>query len=176
MLRQVRSSRLLHMLWMAQLLARAYLRVLVCTLWSARRCASGPRASSLHKIVPLLQVEASQTMIRVVGLSATLPNYADVAQFLGVSPNKGLFHFGPEFRPVPLAMNFIGVTEKNVVRRNLLMIDIVFDKVLESLRGGNQCMVFVHSRKDTAKTGEQLADVARARGLFHGHALESNRT
>ena len=31
------------------------------------------------------QVEASQSMIRIVGLSATLPNYRDVARFLGVA-------------------------------------------------------------------------------------------
>ena len=121
-------------------------------------------------------------MIRVVGLSATLPNYQDVAQFLGVSPERGLFHFGPEFRPVPLAMNFVGCTEKNVVKRNMLMIDITFDKIAASLRAGHQAMVFVHSRKDTAKSAEQLADVARARGepfcflveeLFHGSACHS---
>lgn len=104
-------------------------------------------------------------MIRIVGLSATLPNYADVAQFLKVNINAGLFHFGPEFRPVPLAMNFVGVSEKNMVKRNMLMIDISFDKILESLRAGNQCMVFVHSRKDTAKSAEQLADCARAAGV-----------
>jgi hypothetical protein len=43
------------------------------------------------------QVEASQSMIRILGLSATLPNYQDVANFLGVAPS-GLFYFGPEFR------------------------------------------------------------------------------
>jgi activating signal cointegrator complex subunit 3 len=111
-----------------------------------------------------VQVEASQTMIRVVGLSATLPNYEDVAQFLGVSVHHGLFHFGPEYRPVPLAMSFVGCTEKNVVKRNMLMIDIAFEKIVESLRAGNQAMVFVHSRKDTAKSAEQLADIAKACG------------
>jgi activating signal cointegrator complex subunit 3 len=34
-------------------------------------------------------VESSQTMIRVVGLSATLPNYVDVARFLRVNPYQG---------------------------------------------------------------------------------------
>ena len=113
-----------------------------------------------------MQVETSQTMIRIVGLSATLPNYQDVAQFLGVSPNRGLFHFGPEYRPVPLAMNFVGVTERNLIKRNMLMVEIAFDKIEKSLTDGKQCMVFVHSRKDTAKTAEQLADVARARGAL----------
>lgn len=113
-----------------------------------------------------LQVEASQRMIRIVGLSATLPNYHDVAEFLGVSAGAkgGLFYFGPEFRPVPLAMNFIGVSEMNMIKRNILMIDICFDRIVESLRDGHQVMVFVHSRKDTAKTAEQLAECARFTG------------
>lgn len=34
------------------------------------------------------QVEMSQTGIRIVGLSATLPNYVDVARFLRVNPYK----------------------------------------------------------------------------------------
>jgi replicative superfamily II helicase len=29
-------------------------------------------------------------MIRIVGLSATLPNYQDVADFLNVNPNTGV--------------------------------------------------------------------------------------
>uniref|UniRef100_A0A1A9Z469 Helicase ATP-binding domain-containing protein n=1 Tax=Glossina pallidipes TaxID=7398 RepID=A0A1A9Z469_GLOPL len=34
-------------------------------------------------------VQSSQSMIRLVGLPATLPNYIDVANFLGVNPTKG---------------------------------------------------------------------------------------
>jgi activating signal cointegrator complex subunit 3 len=41
----------------------------------------------------LRQVETTQSMIRIVGLSATLPNYIDVAEFLRVNPNSGLFYF-----------------------------------------------------------------------------------
>ena len=39
----------------------------------------------------LRQVESSQSLIRIVGLSATLPNYVDVAAFLRVNPYQGLF-------------------------------------------------------------------------------------
>jgi activating signal cointegrator complex subunit 3 len=53
-------------------------------------------------------IESAQRMIRIVGLSATLPNYKDVASFLRVNPKSGLFFFGPEYRPVPLEQTFIG--------------------------------------------------------------------
>lgn len=105
-------------------------------------------------------------MIRIVGLSATLPNYKDVAAFLGVNQDVGLFHFGPEYRPVPLAMSFVGVTEKNMMKRTRVMVDVTYERVSKSLKDGNQAMVFVHSRKDTAKTAEQLAELAASSGGY----------
>jgi activating signal cointegrator complex subunit 3 len=62
-------------------------------------------------------VESSQTVIRVVGLSATLPNYIDVATFLRVNPYVGLFFFDGRFRPVPLAQTFIGIKQPNQMRQ-----------------------------------------------------------
>jgi hypothetical protein len=75
------------------------------------------------------QVEASQSMIRIVGLSATLPNYQDVAAFLRVNPTSGLFHFDSSYRPVPLELGFSGVTVANMTARNTLMNQICYDKV-----------------------------------------------
>lgn len=49
--------------------------------------------------------------MRIVGLSATLPNYEDVAAFLRVDPGKGLYYFDNSFRPVPLEQIYVGVTE-----------------------------------------------------------------
>ncbi len=47
-------------------------------------------------------IESTQEMIRIVGLSATLPNYNDVAVFLRVNIKTGLFFFDSSYRPVPL--------------------------------------------------------------------------
>ena len=63
------------------------------------------------------QIESTQDLIRLVGLSATLPNYEDVATFLRVNPAKGLFYFDNSFRPVPLDQTYIGVTEKKAMKR-----------------------------------------------------------
>lgn len=67
--------------------------------------------------------------VRLVGLSATLPNYKDVATFLRVEPESGLFYFDNSFRPVPLEQQYIGVTQKKAAKRFQLMNDILFEKV-----------------------------------------------
>ncbi|KAI1446804.1 Sec63-domain-containing protein [Annulohypoxylon stygium] len=103
------------------------------------------------------QVESTQSLIRIVGLSATLPNYIDVADFLKVNRYAGLFYFDGSFRPVPLEQHFIGVRGKagsKVSRENL---DIVaFEKVQDMLEQDHQIMVFVHSRRDTLLTAKML--------------------
>ena len=84
-------------------------------------------------------VESSQHMVRIVGLSATLPNYLDVALFLRVNPQSGLFHFGAEYRPVPLKQTFIGVTKKLTLAEKLdTMLDVTYSKALAALRNGKQ--------------------------------------
>ena len=110
------------------------------------------------------QVETSQSMIRMIGLSATLPNYKDVASFLGVNLETGLFYFDASYRPVPLETFFVGVSEKNFTTRQALMDDICYQKVSESLKKGHQAMVFVHSRKETGKTARMLALKAQQHG------------
>ncbi|KXN92593.1 Pre-mRNA-splicing factor brr2, partial [Leucoagaricus sp. SymC.cos] len=66
------------------------------------------------------------------GLSATLSNYQDIATFLHVAEKKGLFHLDVLYRPYGLQQQFIGITE----------------------------LVFIHSRKETAKTPKFLRDIA----------------
>ncbi|RKO96183.1 P-loop containing nucleoside triphosphate hydrolase protein, partial [Caulochytrium protostelioides] len=107
----------------------------------------------------LRHVQQTQEPIRLVGLSATLPNYRDVAAFLRVDFQKGLFFFDNGYRPVPLKQQYIGLTEKKALRRHQVMNEIVFEKIKEEA-GKNQVMVFCHSRKDTAKTAQVLRDMA----------------
>ena len=121
----------------------------------------------------LRQVEQQQSMIRIVGLSATLPNTDDVGNFLKVPPT-GLFVFGPEYRPVPLKMTLVGT--KNTFKtpekyedvfqevyqpdkeKDVAQIDVVAIELLdEIISEGYQCIVFVHSRGETARFANLLA-------------------
>jgi len=119
------------------------------------------RGPVLESIVArtIRQVETTQEMTRVIGLSATLPNYEDVAAFLRVEPSKGLFHFDNSYRPVPLQQQYIGITEKKAIRRFQLMNEIVYEKC-HAQAGKNQVLVFVHSRKECAKTAKAIRDTA----------------
>lgn len=86
----------------------------------------------------ILQVESSQTLIRIVGLSATLPNYLDIGRFLRVNPYQGLFFFDSRFRPVPLSQTFVGVKATNRMNQMRDMEEVCYEKVLSNLRKGYQ--------------------------------------
>jgi activating signal cointegrator complex subunit 3 len=113
----------------------------------------------------LRQVETSQSMIRIVGLSATLPNYKDVAQFMRVNESTGLHYFDGSYRPVPLEQTFIGVKGKGFQAQRKTMTEVCFDSVVETLKKGKQCMVFVHARKETTKTCQDLLALAEDKGM-----------
>jgi len=111
------------------------------------------------------RMEQTQEYVRLVGLSATLPNYQDVAKFLRVDESKGLFYFDASFRPCGLQQQFIGVTEKKAIKRYQVMNEVCYEKVLDNA-GKNQVLVFVHSRKETAKTARFIRDMAVEKGTI----------
>ena len=119
------------------------------------------RGPVLESIVSrtIRKIEQTGDPVRLVGLSATLPNYRDVASFLRVDPTKGLFHFDGSFRPCPLKQEFIGVTDKKAIKQLKTMNDVCYTKVLEQVgTNKNQMLIFVHSRKETAKTARYIRD------------------
>ncbi|WCJ30807.1 U5 small nuclear ribonucleoprotein helicase putative [Euphorbia peplus] len=118
------------------------------------------------------QIETTKELIRLVGLSATLPNYEDVALFLRVDVDKGLFHFDNSYRPVPLSQQYIGITVKKPLQRFQLMNDICYEKVM-GVAGKHQILIFVHSRKETAKTARAIRDSALANDTL-GRFLKEN--
>ncbi|KAG5352316.1 hypothetical protein C0989_002851 [Termitomyces sp. Mn162] len=111
------------------------------------------------------RMEQTGEYVRLVGLSATLPNYQDVAAFLRVDETKGLFYFDASYRPCGLQQQIIGITEKKAIKRYQLMNEICYEKVLDQA-GKNQTFVFVHSRKETAKTARFLRDQAIENGTI----------
>ncbi len=119
------------------------------------------RGPVLESIVSrtIRRMEQTQDYVRLVGLSATLPNYQDVAAFLRVDPSKGLFYFDASYRPCGLEQQFVGITEKKAIKRYQVVNEVCYEKVLDQA-GKHQTLVFVHSRKETAKTARFIRDLA----------------
>lgn len=91
----------------------------------------------IYSVVSVFQVESSQKMIRIVGLSATLPTYTDVAQFLRVN-KKAVFYFDARFRPVPLSQTFIGIKSLKPLQQMNDMDQVCYEKVYDMVRKGHQ--------------------------------------
>ena len=78
----------------------------------------------------------NQKPIRIIGLSATLPNYQDVAEFIGAD-EQGTFYFDGSYRPTPLKCGFYGVKEaSNAKRANNIMNDIIYTNIKRMLQMG----------------------------------------
>ncbi|KAK3182245.1 Pre-mRNA-splicing helicase BRR2 [Lecanicillium sp. MT-2017a] len=121
------------------------------------------RGPVLESIVSrtIRKTEQTGEPVRLVGLSATLPNYKDVASFLRVDVDSGLFHFDGTFRPCPLRQEFVGVTDRKAIKQLKTMNDVTYNKVIEHVgTNRNQMLIFVHSRKETAKTAKYIRDKA----------------
>ncbi len=113
----------------------------------------------------LRSVELNQKPVRIIGLSATLPNYIDVASFLRVNLHVGMFYFDESFRPVPLSQTLIGIKGHSESQQRERLSKVCFDRTVEFLREGHQVMIFVHSRNETVATAKLLISMAREEGL-----------
>ncbi len=142
---------------------RTYTQLVRLIIFDEIHLLHDERGPVLESIVArtIRQIEMTQEMTRLVGLSATLPNYEDVAVFLRVDREKALFTFDNSYRPVPLEQQYIAISERKALKRFQLMNDICYEKVMKQA-GEHQCLIFVHSRKETGKTARALRDMAMA--------------
>jgi activating signal cointegrator complex subunit 3 len=107
--------------------------------------------------------ENQQQSVRIVGLSATLPNYTDIAEFLRVNPQRGLFFFDQTYRPVPLGQRLIGIRRKKERDPDSVMVEVCYEKARSFITEGHQIIIFVHSRKKTKWLAGELLRLARDR-------------
>lgn len=158
--------------------ARAYTQLVKLIIIDEIHLLHDDRGPVLECIVSRIirQVESNAEPVRLVGLSATLPNYPDVATFLRVKPDKGLFFFDHSYRPVPLQMQYIGITERNAFKRFTLQNEVCYDKAVIQRKNGNQMLIFVHSRAETGKTAKALRDIAVERNELSHFVKEGGAT
>jgi len=157
---------------------RAYTQLVKLVIIDEIHLLHDDRGPVLETIVSRIirQVEMNAEPVRLVGLSATLPNYTDVATFLRVKPEKGMFFFDHSYRPVPLQMQYIGITERNAFKRFQLQNEVCYEKAVTQRKNSNQMLIFVHSRAETGKTAKALRDIALERDELSHFVREGGAT
>lgn len=135
---------------------RLYTKLVRLVIFDEIHLLHNERGATLEALVARIkrhkQIEGEH--IRIIGLSATLPNYRDVARFIAHkdSVDDSTFYFDSTFRPIPLRQQYIAISESKKALR--LVNDIVYDKSIERLAEHSQILIFVHSRPDTVRTAE----------------------
>lgn len=139
-------------------LDRLYTKLVKLVIFDEIHLLHNERGATLEALVARIkrhkQLEGEP--IRIIGLSATLPNYEDVSRF--IAPNEHIenstIYFDSTFRPIPLRQQYIAMTETKKAFR--MINDIVYSKVIERLVDKAQILIFVHSRPDTFKTADYI--------------------
>ncbi|KMZ97720.1 RNA helicase [Plasmodium vivax North Korean] len=107
--------------------------------------------------------ETSQSVRRIMAMSATLPNYNDVRDFLKVEKDM-CFYFNESYRSIQLDKTLYGIHEKNLNKLNIAKNMYAYGEIINALRKDKQCIIFVCSRNDTNKTIQFLIDHAVKNG------------
>jgi activating signal cointegrator complex subunit 3 len=92
--------------------------------------------------------------IRLLGLSATLANAHDVADWFGIE-KKGLYNFRQSVRPVPLTSYIQGFPGKHYCPRMATMNKPIYSSILSHSKN-KPVLIFVSSRRQTRLTALDL--------------------
>lgn len=123
-------------------------------------------------------VDTTGQRTRFVGLSATMPNYDDIAHFIRAT--DGCFVFDETFRPVPLDKRFIGMRNKSGLAAKKEMNELCYKMIEERVeKFGYKVLVFVHSRRETIETCRTFIEKAADNGkcdIFLNNDSRENET
>ena len=108
-------------------------------------------------------IQVTRHELRIIGLSATMPNYQDIAEFLNVKPS-GLKVFNECYRPCPLEKTFVGFKSRSGLEIRKDMNDMSYTICKNNVSKSAQVIVFVHSRRETAETAKFFVEKARDSG------------
>lgn len=94
---------------------------------------------------------SSSSMIRIMAISATIPNTQDISCWLG---SATVFSFGEEFRPVPLRKHVVGYPPSQVTGFSSKLDQYLMPTIQAH---GSPALVFVPTRNGAVHSAETLA-------------------
>ncbi|MFX0117705.1 MAG: DEAD/DEAH box helicase, partial [Candidatus Hodarchaeota archaeon] len=109
----------------------------------------------------------TRSKTRIIALSATVPNFEDVALWLHI-PSTGIFRYGDELRPVQLKTRVLTYNEGESLAEDQQRQDkLVLEKLEIVLRENRQTIIFVNSRKGTERLAKKIVHYWDKKGI-HG--------
>ena len=90
-----------------------------------------------------------------LGLSTALANAKDLADWLGIEGQTGLYNFRPSVRPVPLEVHISGYPGKHYCPRMISMNKPAF-QAIQQHSPNKPTLIFVSSRRQTRLTALDL--------------------
>jgi replicative superfamily II helicase len=148
------------------------LETIICRIKTIQRAASNASVTQsdlLSSSYPHTTPEAIASSLRIVAVSATLPNIQDCAALISAAE---CYAFDQSYRPVPLKTHVqgFGYIGKNAFRfwQNL---DHRVPELIQRFSDGKPAIVFCHSKKETEKLADTLA---QSRGIG-GNPTEARR-
>ena len=93
--------------------------------------------------------------VSFLGLSTALANAKDLADWLGIEGQTGLYNFRPSVRPVPLEVHISGYPGKHYCPRMISMNKPAF-QAIQQHSPNKPTLIFVSSRRQTRLTALDL--------------------
>ncbi|KAK3731251.1 hypothetical protein RRG08_025794 [Elysia crispata] len=141
-----------------------------------QRGATVEAVVSRMKTLETAQELKNSAHIRFVAVSATIPNYKDIAEWLG-TPSKpaSAFNLGEEFRPVKLDRIVLGYPFKEGTSdfRFDMNLSYRLKSIIETHSHGKPSLVFCSSRKSVVQSAEALAKDLRTNNLLNHFNAET---
>lgn len=108
---------------------------------------------------------------RVLGLSATIPNYQELGDWLGC-PGSNVFSFGAEYRPLPLEMHIVKTTSdaESMNAMRAARDGVLLSKLASEVLSGRCTLVFVHSRLEAERLAGLVVQSLSAQPSLDGHS------
>ncbi|RDX81475.1 DExH-box ATP-dependent RNA helicase DExH17, partial [Mucuna pruriens] len=130
-----------------------------------------PRGAALEAIVSRIKIVSYNpkmksnplAQVRLVAVSATIPNVEDLAKWLEV-PDQGIKRFGEEMRPVKLTTKVFGYAPaKNDFLFEKRLQNYIFDILMQYSRG-KSALIFCSTRKGAQEAAQRLSQIVMTFG------------
>jgi len=101
--------------------------------------------------------EALSSFLRIVGVSATLPNVSSIAAFLGANE---AYAFDKSYRPVPLTTHVVGLGICNNPYVFAKSLDRHVPQLIKRFSQSKPTIVFCHTKKETETLAMELSKIS----------------